>query len=1106
MITLIANSGIQFHKLKLEIDTSNRNVLKNNMAFHEFFNQETVEKSLEYAYQIPDTEEYSPKIFLRDEGYLNEEDEFVEEVNLGAVLKLKEADADEPEGDSYYYKIGNIKKCLDNYENIWLPFPYFKRSKNGKSEMGPYAWSRIMLKNITPSDEKRRTVRTYEVTLAFDTAISEDNKGTYFTPKNEDTIEPFNVFAPSDNEDYNLNFCNQKYYCGWVNDYLREIRIEGELPRFKSLEYLAEYLYLIRYLTLIETSYRTEMLNIEKDLSNSLSSFQNNSRAEEQKRRKIELESYLKYNVFPVVEFYSETDDQSIDVDLVLDIGNAHTCGMLFESPNGNGANFNFNSVEKLEITNLSTHVGHTYDEPISMRLAFSKAQFGEIDIPEYQNSFSWPSLVRIGIEALELINEYNLDSDQGTETNTNNSSPKRYLWDSKKSNVPWEFVSLPIITKFKEKRKKKYVPQPLKISEQVYYEGISEQFRGDGEFTVTDNTSLMPHYSRKSLMTFVYIELFLHAISQINSHKFRKEHGKIAVPRKLKRITITCPTSIVQKEQVILRQCALDAITAINNYYCQSSEKDEINLLTDVHIIPSPKELAKNNDDALNGEKNDWIYDEASCSQLVFLYAELGQRFRENNQEFFNLYGKCREDAKYSNQKCITIGSVDIGGGTTDLMITSYEYDGPQSNTIITPKPLFWESYVCAGDELVKKVIQYVILEGGLDEDKDTVGCNGLLRKYAINKGCHDVSQKMRNFFGLDSANQTAEQRVYRKNFSVQVLIPIALKYLEHASSASDDREIGYDEIFGDIKPNEGLIRFINSYFGAGFRFEEIKWELSSKRIAAIINDTYDKIIRQISGLLAVHSCDFILLSGRVTTIPAIRDMFIRMYPVSPDRLISMHRYRVGLWYPNSEKVANKGDLGYFTETKSIVAVGAIIALMAGKLRKFSDFSLNMTEIISRLTPTTDYIGALKKLTSHVDPTYLAPDIPNVTIEVHSLPILLGYKQLPNLKYDGRPIYKLDFNEKSLRKKVLSKYDDLFGEAQIVAAIQIEKDKLNKSMPLQVELERDYDLSKEDIKIEYAEDKEGNDKTKSIHLELMTLAEEDHYWADTGEFYLSIK
>ena len=47
-----------------------------------------------------------------------------------------------------------------------------------------------------------------------------------------------------------------------------------------------------------------------------------------------------------------------------------------------------------------------------------------------------------------------------------------------------------------------------------------------------------------------------------------------------------------------------------------------------------------------------------------------------KNAKDYFDFYGKVRTDAENKNKKTLTIGSLDIGAGTTDVMIADYKYD----------------------------------------------------------------------------------------------------------------------------------------------------------------------------------------------------------------------------------------------------------------------------------------------------------------------------------------------------------------------------------------------------------------------------------------------
>jgi len=208
--------------------------------------------------------------------------------------------------------------------------------------------------------------------------------------------------------------------------------------------------------------------------------------------------------------------------------------------------------------------------------------------------------------------------------------------------------------------------------------------------------------------MTFSFLEILAQAKMQINSYRFRHKWGEENKPRRISRIIVTAPTAMSRVEQIALRKCAEDASVILERYYSDTSSK-EVNLKelqSLVQVLPAYKNLVTKN------EKMDWIYDEATCSQFVFLYSELTQRYKNNCNEYFDFYGKVRPDLKNYNKKSITIGSVDIGAGTSDIMIAAYKYDDAGQCTL-TPVPLFWESFYLAGDDLLKNLVRKVVIEG---------------------------------------------------------------------------------------------------------------------------------------------------------------------------------------------------------------------------------------------------------------------------------------------------------------------------------------------------------------------------------------------------------
>lgn len=157
-----------------------------------------------------------------------------------------------------------------------------------------------------------------------------------------------------------------------------------------------------------------------------------------------------------------------------------------------------------------------TYQEPFDMRLAMRKVEFGEFGI-QGSRQFVYPSFVRLGKEAISLIHKAS-ETDANQEKYSTMSSPKRYLWDGKRSKEEWQFITL-------EGEKDKHI---LNIP------GISEQLQSNGCLATMGTGGQSYHYSRRSMMTFAFLEMLSQAEMQINSDKYRIDRGDKNMPRRI--------------------------------------------------------------------------------------------------------------------------------------------------------------------------------------------------------------------------------------------------------------------------------------------------------------------------------------------------------------------------------------------------------------------------------------------------------------------------------------------------------------------------------------------------------------------------------------------
>jgi Uncharacterized protein conserved in bacteria, putative virulence factor len=99
--------------------------------------------------------------------------------------------------------------------------------------------------------------------------------------------------------------------------------------------------------------------------------------------------------------------DTPVDVDLVLDIGNSRTTGILVETLPQRITNLNDSYL--LELRDLS-QPEHIYADPFETRVEFVDAAFGNDAFSRRSGrlspAFAWPSSVRIGPEAARLATQ----------------------------------------------------------------------------------------------------------------------------------------------------------------------------------------------------------------------------------------------------------------------------------------------------------------------------------------------------------------------------------------------------------------------------------------------------------------------------------------------------------------------------------------------------------------------------------------------------------------------------------------------------------------------------------------------------------------------------
>lgn len=1014
--TFIANSGIQMATLKLSLDTQD----KFKMWFHEWYDTSNGQWKLDLVHEAitDDTPVFYNKHRLFDEGYLS--DSTVEldpsELRLVGITPLMVDDeiCEGVKGELYKLTFSDKHNKLESFENKWLPAPYFFKRTEKRFKFGPVNWSRFKL---VPR-KSAKGIKEYDVLLAFDTRAGYTNNEYNEYPVFPDKFSQEMTFDLCDNEFFLMDFCSTGNNWSYIDEYIFKLvhptlrnvaQIHG--TNIHRMSYIASYIFLVNYIA------------------------QN--------------------KLFPRVKLYKDSDVEIKNVDMVIDIGNSRTTALLIEDNK-------FTQSAPLRLvdytdTLISDEEGcslNAYNEPFDMRLAFRKVDFGSFGIRD-SKQFIYPSFVRLGMEANTLIHLATND-DPDAETLSTYSSPKRYLWDGKPSKQEWQFLVLP----------------GEGDDHILNLKGISNLIKSDGQLDPTGTEGGRSfHYSRKSLMTFAFLEMLAQASAQVNCDKYRTDNGWKTMPRKIRRVIVTCPTAMSKIEREALVKCAKDAVYLLHNFTFGNTNPV-------VDVIPAAK--------SMRDSDGTWYYDEATCAQLVYMYGEVGYKYKGCCSEFFNLYGK---KTGSSDKPTLTVGSLDIGAGTTDLMISEYSYTKGDIVTL-TPDPKFYDSFYFAGDDMLNALIRNVML---LDEK------HSAFRKKLRGLDSIAYRQKIKNFFGPDYAGQTMADRKARRDFNIQYSIPLMYYFLNLASNDSANCSVSYEDVFSVCPPNDHVIQDFKERMGIDIR--TLSWEYNKDFIADIISKEFEPLLKKIATMFFAHSCDIILLSGRPASLPAIRNIFLKYYAVSPNRLITLNNYYVGDWYPFDE------NTGFIKNPKTIVAMGGVVGYYASDFSRLDKFAVNLEKLKTNLKSTVNYIEASRdgKPIDYV----ITPDKNQGDITISKLPCSLKVRQFGLASYPSRNLYSVDFNRLKLASKIRTKANangENISDAAIQARVNNEVDALQMRMPFTITIEKDIE-DKENLSIASITDRNGaelSDSCIEIHIQSLGVDENgggEQYWLDSGAF-----
>ncbi len=934
-----------------------------------------------------------------------------------------------------------IRDLVEMFDQVWMPIPLFRRELSGGFFRGPVNWARIWWHRLAQPDIDGNA---YRLVLALDTTLIEFvETDAYLAPSPADARNGRPFALPGHDEPIDWF-----YRDGWVKDWCLEV--------FKEMHERSERSRRGHYAF---RPFSPDELHDRMQGSN-----------EHVARYKALVDLLHSLNVLPSFVFVDRVTEplpEPVDVDLVLDLGNSRSCGLLIESE-PDQPSVDVTRAFKLQLRDL-TRPEQVYDDPFPSRFEFARASFGRDHLSLRSgraDAFGWPTVVRVGNEAAHLAARRT-----GSEGASGLSSPKRYLWDGDQRRDSWRFNSPNVVGERSD--------IATGVAFTTLVNDLGEPIHRLSPADATPDQlfpSIRALYARRHLTAFALSEVFVQAISMINSpmHRLRRA-ANANLPRRMRRIILTMPTAMPVAERNILRtqaEAACDlACLALG---LARVDYDDAGAQT----LAFSSEARVLRDGLYRGPEVILRWDEATATQAVYLYTQIAQNYSGDARTFFDNLRHPANRQDPATRDTLRLGTIDLGGGTTDLVITSLSVEGRGANVTLLPEQVFREGFSLAGDDALLRVVREHVIEV----------IRQSLRQSGLGDGADFVLTQL---LGGDRGNMTAIQQVRRQQFAAQIAAPIGLAMLQEYEVYDPLRPAPtttrhFDEFFdADTRPTDVLVQYFNGEIEKlarqPFDLRQLTLTIDPVDTDRTVRSVFLEMLQALAEMVNRHRCDLLILSGRTSRLPAVRAILLESCPLPPHRIVSLHQFRVGQWYPFRDFRGTVGD------PKTTAAVGALICLLGdGRLHNFNFRS-------DRLEPksTARYFGKLDMNSRLLkadeffddldldDPDYPLKDRP---FEFRG-PMALGFRQLPVDWWPASRLYSIDYATPDAARELNSR-------TPLSVALRLQRSPVRNAPP-------------EGFAIDRIEDRDGrrvpNDR---LRLRLQTVGQQQGYWLDTGVLF----
>ncbi len=639
------------------------------------------------------------------------------------------------------------------------------------------------------------------------------------------------------------------------------------------------------------------------------------------------------------------------------------------------------------------------------------QAKQSKVEVTVTPPLFDDLSMVRLGREADDVVQVMRAEGD----IRTGLSSPKRYLWADDAS---WlEGANWHMADPADRCRSGTYASTLQGPFMKFVHEDDRDfllEDREPAEHEFASDTPLKPRHAPRCMMTAAIYELLTQAYGYVNSMAYRSASGDAGRTREIRTITLSYPSGMIVAERQRLAAQVNKAINVFSRTLGKNQGVEpELNLNIDeasaVHLTyiwsemrmlgqdprlwfrtlrqvrelppPKPEEAPQLTAGAPAGRRRGRPGVQRPGAQRSGVRRPgATPRRRGAEKETFG-------DA--ANE--IRIACIDIGGGTTDLMIAKYNFES-KIDDAIRGEVIHQDGIYLGGDQLVKRLLETIIVPAFADalalEDED-----------------------VQLLFGPE-VPRNRELRTQRVNWINRLFVPLAQAYLNNAVDDVTDEPISHvDPEVVDPSLVDGLQETFDKIRGPGYYNAQQELDLVFNRdeFEGVVHDVFDELLFDYCERIVDNDTDIVLLAGQPSKLDFIQQLVQMYVPLAPSRIVPMHNHYAGNWYPYQDEKGH--NPGVIIDPKSPVVVGAAIEFMAkqGMLPQFK------FEMKGRVFDNSYYWGVMTDATSGIRPERIlfqpAEDQAREEITeftTSSQRVLIGRKLSPGEEAQATPVYYL--------------------------------------------------------------------------------------------------